>query len=154
MDRGGTKHSHRLDDEMKRETEAIMRGSPVEPRAQEAREKEAAGEDQPRADVIDLTSGPSGTAPPPDEIEHRSELARFLLPSAFPATAAQLVAVSLEQNAPAWIVEGLERLPTSQSYENVQGVWEALGGHPETRATTNAPKDSNSREARRASTTL
>jgi uncharacterized protein DUF2795 len=135
MDRGGSKHNPRVDDEMKKETEAITRGSPVEPRAEEAREMEAAGEDQPQPDaVIDITTDPAGTSPSHGEIEHRSDIARFLRPSVFPGTGEELAANADANNAPAAIVAELKRLPRSQRYENVQQVWEALGGRPETRS--------------------
>jgi hypothetical protein len=47
MGRGSDKHGPQLDDEMDRETESITRGSPVEARAEESREKEGPGEGEP-----------------------------------------------------------------------------------------------------------
>lgn len=47
MERGSGKHGPRLDDEMDRETESITRGSPVEARAEESREKEGPADGEP-----------------------------------------------------------------------------------------------------------
>lgn len=52
MDRGSDKHSPRVDDEMDRETSSMTQGSPIEARADEARMKEPAGDDEPTPEEI------------------------------------------------------------------------------------------------------
>jgi hypothetical protein len=47
MERRSDKHNPRLDDEMERETESITRGSPIEARVEESREKEGPGDGEP-----------------------------------------------------------------------------------------------------------
>lgn len=130
----GTKHGFRLDDAMAGETEALTRGAPVEPRVEEWREAEPAGEDQPVPDAL-LTGDPyPPNGLPHDAIELRSELAKRLRMSAFPATGRELLAVATEEQAPGWVLELLTGLPGGgRLFENVQEVWESLGGPVERR---------------------
>jgi hypothetical protein len=64
------------------------------------------------------------------EAAARSELARFLIPSVFPARPAQLLEVAEQNFATQPVLELLSTLP-DQVYENVQAVWVALGGEVE-----------------------
>lgn len=135
MDRETSKHGSRLDDEMKKEVESVTRGAPVESRAQEGREKEPSGEDQPEVREGPLRSSgdqPNG-ALNPEEIEDRSNIARFLDQVVFPADRQSLLANAQEHHAPEKIVGQLQQLPEGTEFENVQSVWEALGGHAEER---------------------
>jgi uncharacterized protein (DUF885 family) len=68
-----------------------------------------------------------------EQAEARSEIARFISPSVFPATSAEIRESAQSNNAPTAVVEALERLPEGQTYENFQAVWEALGGREEKR---------------------
>jgi hypothetical protein len=52
MDRGSDKHSPRLDDEMDHETSSMTQGSPIEARADEARKKEPAGDEEPTPEEV------------------------------------------------------------------------------------------------------
>ena len=128
----GTKHGFRIDDAMDHETESLQRGG-HESRVEEHREMEPAGEDQHVPDAV--LSGDSrpvdgdGPALPHDAIEARSELAKHLRISAFPADRESLLAVARDENAPAAVLAMIERLPWSDvQYENVQAVWSAIGG--------------------------
>ena len=47
MQRGSDKHSPEVDDEMKKETEPLTRGAPVEPHVEEWLQKEPSGDDEP-----------------------------------------------------------------------------------------------------------
>ena len=65
---------------------------------------------------------------PPDalpEVEDRSELARYLEPSAFPARADVLIECAERHHAPDYVLDQLRRLPDLQ-FETVEQVWEAL----------------------------
>jgi hypothetical protein len=75
-----------------------------------------------------------------DELLQRSDLAIFLLPSAFPASAVTLVETAREQGAPPEILERLQQLPP-RTYETVQEVWVALGGPTEHRDGTMAARE-------------
>lgn len=122
-ERGSTHHSPRLDEEMRRETESIVRGAPVEARADEQRLMEGAADDEPTPDThlnVDL-------------IELRSMLAASLRPSAFPASASTLLEIAEEEYAPERVLAWLRVLPAADRYATVEEVWTALGGRTETR---------------------
>lgn len=103
------KHGPRVDDAMSTETEALQRGAPVEPRVEESREKEPFD------------------AAPTDDVELRSELAKRLRPSVFPADRTALEQVATDEQAPGYILGLLRRLPDETTYGNTQEVWTALG---------------------------
>lgn len=68
-----------------------------------------------------------------NDIELRSLVARSLRPSAFPGNRAGLLAVAREENAEPLVVALLQDLPETSRFENLQSVWEAIGGGHETR---------------------
>ena len=135
MDRNSVQHGPRVDEQLDRETRSLRQGSPVEARTEEFREQEGPGEDQPVPDAL-LQGGrdpASDAGLDHDETEARSELARFLQPSAFPGDRDALLSAAREEQAPASILEQLGRLPDGATFENVNQVWEALGGRTEQR---------------------
>ncbi len=134
MERGSDKHTSRIDEELKQATEPFERGAPVGSRIEEFRDQEAPGDDEPVPDAR-LTGGEAVTdaALAPDELEARSDLARFLQPAVFPASRADLLASAEEEHAPPAILSQLQRLPEGETFENVQQVWTALGGSAEHR---------------------
>jgi Protein of unknown function (DUF2795) len=67
----------------------------------------------------------------PRDVADRAELARFLQPSVFPATAERLVASASETQAPGHVMRMLRSLPREERYDNVQDLWRALGGGTE-----------------------
>ncbi len=117
MDRGSDKTSPRVDDELEKETDSLQRGSPVSSRAEDFREQEGSGEDEPDTDARP-TVGPA---------EARGDLARHLQPSVFPADRERLLQSAREMNAPQSMLELLEGIPADSQFSNVQEVWEALG---------------------------
>lgn len=128
------KHGFRVDDAMASETDSLTRGAPIESRVEEWREAEPAGDDQPVPDMI--LNGDARETPGlgHDEIELRSELAKRLRMSVFPANRQTLEEVAAEEQAPGHIIDLLRRLPDGRTYENTQDVWAALGGSVEGRA--------------------
>ena len=78
---------------------------------------------------IDLTQQNPGVLDDHDAAA-RSELARFLKPSEFPARSAQLIDTAKEAFAPDAVIALLETLPDGV-YDNTQDVWRALGGEVE-----------------------
>ena len=108
------KHGARMADDLSKDTRAGH---------QELRELE------PDAVRIDLTQSQDGVLDD-DEAAARSELARFLQPSAFPARAGQLIESAKEAFATDEVLTLLGTLP-DQVFENVQEVWIALGGDVE-----------------------
>jgi hypothetical protein len=118
MERGSDQHGPRVDDAMAGDAEAVTRGSPVESRADEGREQD---------------SPPGSPVPAPDELHERSELARHLRPQAFPADRDTLVRVAEEEQAPDSLLALLRLLPEGRAFDNVEAVWEYLGGAVERR---------------------
>jgi Protein of unknown function (DUF2795) len=98
-------------------------------RAEEWREAEPAGEDQPTGDrgIVpeDRRSSPVGMSS--EDVEERSDIARFLGLSAFPGDRDTLLHTARENQAPDAVLHDLESLPTGQQFENVQAVSRALG---------------------------
>jgi hypothetical protein len=128
-----SKHGFRVDDAMSAETESLERGAPIESRVEEWREAEPSGDDQPVPDMIlnGDARDPNGLGH--DELELRSELAKRLRTSVFPADRQALEDVAAEEQAPGHILDLLRRLPDGRTYENTQDVWRALGGAVEER---------------------
>ena len=83
-------------------------------------------ETQPDASRIDLTQANDGVMDA-NEAEARAELARFLLPSAFPGRPEQLIEAANENFATDEVFALLRALP-DRVYDNVQQVWETAGG--------------------------
>jgi hypothetical protein len=122
MDRGSDKVNPRVDAELQQETEGLERGAPVETRAEEFRKQEEGGEDQPAPDARPEVE---------TSVEARSELARHLEPSAFPADRQALLAAAEEQQAGDAVLGLIRELPEGRTFQNVEEVWEALGGEPD-----------------------
>ena len=129
-----SKHSFRVDDAMAAETDSLTRGAPIESRVEEWREAEPSGEDQPVADgILNGDARDSGNAIGHDELELRSELAKRLRMSVFPANRQTLEAVAAEAQAPGPILDLLRKLPDGRVFENTSDIWQTLGGHVEHR---------------------
>lgn len=138
MERGNTKHGPRLDEEMEHEVRGIVQGHGGGGRAEEWREPEPAGEDQPYVSSVPGGSLPGGTPPgmTAEDVEQRSELGRYVPLSALPGTRDELVAAAHTLLAPDHVLAELARLPDdSTRYQTVAEAWAALGHHNETRRT-------------------
>lgn len=127
------KHGPRIDEAMAGETEAIERSGHTG-RAEESREPEPEGDDQPQVDRAPNTLLAGGTPDgmSADDVEGRSELARFLRPSVFPANASALLDVARDDGATDFVLGELARLPKNRTFANTQEIWEALGHGVET----------------------
>jgi uncharacterized protein DUF2795 len=136
MERMSDKHNPQLDDLMKRETDSLRQGSPLEARTEEFREMEGPADDEPTPDA--LVNGDRDLPLPenvlsPGEANERAELARHLPMRTFPARPGELVEVAKSSHAPDPVSSALSRLP-DRLYDNVAEVWETLGGRLEHRA--------------------
>jgi hypothetical protein len=132
MEQSTDKHGPRLDEELKHET-AGMVSAGRSTRAEEWRDPEPAGEDQPDVDLAPDTTLVGGT---PDgmtaeDVERRSRLASYLDRSTFPAVRQQLVDDAVANHAPDDVVAELRGLPDGREFVNVNDVWTALGGGSE-----------------------
>ncbi len=124
MQRRSTEHGPRLDDELKRETESLVRGSPVESRAEEERVQEGAGDEERPASARTAPAEALG----PDEASARTELSRHLRRSVFPAGREELVEEAIENGAPTPVIAVLRSLPREKTFATVYEVWEASRG--------------------------
>jgi hypothetical protein len=131
MERGSTKHSPRLDEEMAHEVRGHLQGSGAGGRAEEWREPEPAGEDQPEVTLIPEGERPGGApgALTTEEAERRSLLGRYLDLSTFPADSAALRRTAERHEAPDDVLAELDQLPAGATFRTVNEVWTALG-HP------------------------
>jgi hypothetical protein len=131
IERSSDRHGPRIDEELDRLTSSLTHGAPIESRAEAEREQEGPADDEPvpdsvveRCDIRDAAS---------DDYELRSEIARHLEPSAFPASRDEIIGVAPREQAPDEVLRWLERLPEGR-YPNFEAVWEALGGRRERRS--------------------
>ena len=133
MERESTQHGHRLDDEMAKEVASLTHGAPIESRSEEHRLLEDAGEGEPAVEPL-IEGEPPAPAPMSGlsyrAARDRSELARHLRPSIFPATREAIIECARDEHADEDWLDRLQRLPSAE-YGNVNEVWEALGGHAE-----------------------
>jgi len=112
MDRGSSKHSPRVDDEMAEEIHGTVQGR-VGGRAEEWKMAEPSGEDQP-----DTTVDPGDT----DDL---SRFGSYVGRSAFPGRRAALEKSARELDAPDDVLDRLGRLDPHATYRNVTEAWEA-----------------------------
>ena len=135
MEQRSDKHGPRQDEALKHETEGLVHAGRTT-RAEEWRDPEPPGEDQPDAGQI-LSGTRQGTAPgmTEEDVEERSEIARFLGISAFPGDRDALVAVAVDNEATDHVLAELQRLPAGETFQNVQEVSRALGHGGETHRT-------------------
>lgn len=123
MERESAKHNPRVDEQMK---------------VQGRRDFEHTTSDDllPGEDLADPVNAnveyaPEASALPDDEVEARSELARYAKPAQWPANKSALLEVAEADFAPDRVIERLASLPDGATYENVAEVWAATGGSTE-----------------------
>jgi hypothetical protein len=118
MERGSSKHSPRLDDEMSQEIRGTVQGV-NDGRAEEWRQAEPPGEDQPdAAEILDDSDG-----------EAFSRFGRYIGRSAMPGRKDALKHSAENLDAPDDVLAALDRLPGDVEYPNVHEIWEAVGRH-------------------------
>jgi hypothetical protein len=124
------KHSPRIDDELKHDDASLTHGSGVEARSQDARAEQDTETLPNPADRRDLRDVP-GTDMTTDDIDARSKLAMAVSSASFPADRSTLVTAAEGAFAGDDVLGRLRRLPDGRPFENVEAVWEALGGPAE-----------------------
>src|SRR3954467_15504092 len=132
MERGSDKVSPRLDEQMQHETEGLVR-SGRSTSAEEWKDPEPSGEDQPDADRVPdgtLVGGtPAGMTA--DDVEGRAELATYIGKDAYPVVRAQVIDLVMERQAPDRIIDLVKNLPSDREYQNINEIWTAVGGNVE-----------------------
>ncbi|KWW98128.1 hypothetical protein TH66_23020 [Carbonactinospora thermoautotrophica] len=128
MERGSDKHGPHLDDAMKHEVEGAMRAE-RSTHVEDWKEPEPSGEDQP--DVEAEPHGPLMGGTPAgmtaEDVQFRSELARYLGKDIYPADRDRLIEVMRSHQAPDRLIAMVERLPAGNEYSSLQEVTAALG---------------------------
>ncbi|GLY75177.1 DUF2795 domain-containing protein [Actinoallomurus iriomotensis] len=124
------KHGARLDDQLRHETEGLVRGGgPTH--AERGNDPEPvetdAGRDPTAASSSRTVGAPPGMSP--EDVAARSEFAKVLAGARYPATPDQLSAHVADEGAPDVAVRALGDLPKRQ-YDGLPEVMDALGyGH-------------------------
>jgi len=133
VERGSDKVSPREDEQRKHETQGLIR-SGHSTHAEEWKDPEPVGEDQPDAD-----RDPQGTlhgATPQgmteQDVEGRAELAGYIGREAYPMVREQVINLVIDKKAPDRVISLVRRLPAGREFHNANEVWSALGGHVET----------------------
>ena len=135
MERGSAKHGPRLDEHQKHETEGLVRGGGTT-HAEEWKEPEptiASEPDAPEAGLLHAPHRPPGHRPgtpeglSPEDMERRSELARWVGDTRFPADREALLARAAERSAPESVIDAVRSLPGDTEYANIGQVAVALG---------------------------
>ncbi|MFC7550397.1 DUF2795 domain-containing protein [Plantactinospora sp. GCM10030261] len=128
MERGNSKHGPRVDEQMSNEVSGMVHGT-AGGRAEEWHTPEPSGEDQP--EVTRAPDGRTRNGPPQgmtsEEVEERSRLGRFITLSALPGDRASLRENAERNEAPADVLDELDRLPEGVRFQTVSEVWAALG---------------------------
>lgn len=116
------------DEEIKKEMQGELRANRSS-RAEEWRELDPPGEDQPEVDRAPDTTLTGGVPPgmSPDDVETRNELARHLGRSVHPADRAAVLDTLRQNNAPDRLIDRAARLPEDAEFRNVQDIARALG---------------------------
>jgi len=124
-----TKHGPRLDEEMERETHGRVQGGHAT-RAQEWRDPEPAGEDQPSGDVRIVPEDRRGTphGMSQSDVDTRADIAMALGKGVYPADRETLVLRALESSAPDRVLSMLRSLPADQEFDNVNPCCGRAGG--------------------------
>lgn len=133
MERGNNKHSARVDEEMQHEVQGMMRAERPT-RAEEWKEAEPAGEDQPDPGAFGTPADRQPATPPgmtTADVELRSQLASVLTRAAFPNDESGLLGHLIDGDAPDRLRALVRQLPSGRVYHNVGEVAEALGLHRE-----------------------
>lgn len=129
MERGSSKHSPHVDEDLAREMKSETRGAPVPSRVDEQRDPELSTDDQLDSQWIPAGERPDG-APAPltgEDLEARSRLGRSIPRSVFPSDRDGLIAGADQMQVPPDVRQELERLPAGPIYHTVYEVWDALG---------------------------
>jgi Protein of unknown function (DUF2795) len=133
MERGSSKHSPGVDEEMEHEVQGMM-AAERPTRAEEWKEAEPAGEDQPDPGRHEVTDEHQPAVPDgmtPEEVELRSQIGAALPRSVFPADGSGLLAQLVDGNAPDRLRQLIAQLPDGEVYHQVGEVVRALGLHEE-----------------------
>ena len=128
MERGSSKHSPRVDEQMSQEVRGTVQGT-AGSRAEEWKMAEPSGEDQPQTSLVpeeeNVRGEPAGVGSP--DGERFSRFGSYIGLSALPGDRAALEKSARDLLAPDDVLEALGTLPADTTYRNLAEVWRALG---------------------------
>lgn len=116
MERGSSKHSPRVDEQLNQEVQGAVQGI-TESRAQEWKMAEPPGEDQPEPTRL----------PDTDSANELSRFGRYIGLSALPGDRDALIRSAEVLAAPDDVLADLARLPAGVVFHTVTEIWSALG---------------------------
>jgi hypothetical protein len=130
MERTSDKHGPRKDQGLKEEVDAVISKGAVGNPVQESRERGRPETEPDQEEVVAVANKdvPPGSLPP-EEIERRQNIGRFL-ERKFPASREEILSSAAEMQAPPEVIRELSQLPDGV-YEGVPEIWETLGGEVE-----------------------
>jgi hypothetical protein len=128
MERGSSKHSPRVDEQMASEVQGTVRGI-AGGRAEEWKMAEPSGEDQPQVSLVPEEEIVRGevTGVGSQSGEAFSRFGSYIGMSALPGDREALLKSAGDLEAPDDIVELLNQLPPDTTYRNLAEVWHTLG---------------------------
>jgi hypothetical protein len=113
MDRGSSKHSPRVDEQMAEEVSGTVHGI-AGGRAEEWKMAEPSGEDQPQANLV----------PDEDDPDDFSYFGRYI-GRVLPGDRDAIEKSARELAAPDDVLDRIRRLPPGRTFENLKEVWTA-----------------------------
>jgi hypothetical protein len=123
VERGSDKHGPMRDDALKHETEGLVRAG-HSTHAEEWKDPEPPGEDQPDADRAPESTlvGGTPTGMDADDVEGRSELASYLGKDCYPMVREQVINLAIDRQAPTRVVDLVRGLPSGREFHNVNEI--------------------------------
>ncbi|WP_198679368.1 DUF2795 domain-containing protein [Thermomonospora amylolytica] len=129
MPRDSAKRGPRVDDELKHETEGMVRGGgPTH--AEEWKQPEPFDQPPGSAQMPPERRG-GGADMSAREVEWRSEIAQVLAPLDFPADRGRILTFLERNHAPDNIITAMTGLPKDRQFHNVGEIARAIGIHTE-----------------------
>ncbi|HEX2312655.1 MAG TPA: DUF2795 domain-containing protein [Thermomonospora sp.] len=129
MPRDSSKHGPRLDEEMRHETEGMVRGGGAT-HTEEWRQTESADEPPGSVQMPPERQG-GGADMTAREVEWRSEIAQVLAPLEYPADRGRILSFLEARHAPDNIITAMTGLPKDRQFRNVGEIARAIGVHTE-----------------------
>ncbi len=126
MTQSGGTHGRVQDDARKKEVRSEVRAGRAT-RAEEWLEPEPPGDDQPEATWVLAGYPGAGSVPSPDDIQLRSDVARYLDRAAFPARRGRLLETLTRHAAPQQLIDLVGSLPGDTEFSRAADVFRALG---------------------------
>ncbi len=124
MERGSSKHSPRLDEQLEHETGPLRQPGHVA-HSEEWRQAEPADDEHMTRPPGHEPGAPAGMTA--DDIDRRSEVARYLRPGRLPATGAQIRSLLADDGAPDEVLEAAAALKDERQYATAGEVVRAMG---------------------------